>query len=96
MVRLLVLIAEHLKLAHPKLVVLLCVLFNKMLTRGKVPELFCSGVIIPAPKDKSEDLAYSKNYRAISLSPVISKVFELCLLELFGEFLYSKFQQSAI
>ena len=35
--------AEHLKLAHPKPVVLLCVLFNKIMTCGKVPELFCSG-----------------------------------------------------
>ena len=57
--------AEHLKLAHPKLIVLLCILFNKMLSCGKVPELFCSGVIIPVPKDKSGDLTNSRNYRGI-------------------------------
>jgi len=83
------LVAEHLKLAHPKLVVLLSVLFNKMLTCGRVPELFCSGMIIPVPKDKSGDLTDSKNYRGITLSPVISKVFESCLLDLYGEFLHS-------
>jgi len=81
--------AEHLNLAHPKLIVLLSVLFNKMLVRGKVPELFCSGVIIPVPKNKCGDLTDSKNYRGITLSPVISKVFEMCLLELYGEFLFS-------
>ena len=55
-----------------------------------MPELFCSGVIIiPVPKDKSGDLTDSKNYRGITLSPVISKVFKLCLMDLYGEFLYS-------
>jgi len=49
-----------------------------MIARGKVPELFGSGLIIPVPKDKSGDLCSSKNYRGINLSPVISKVFELC------------------
>ena len=42
--------AEHLKFAHPRLTALLCVLFNKMLMCGKVPELFCNGVIIPVAK----------------------------------------------
>jgi len=55
--------AEHLKIAHPKLIVLLYILFNKMLSCGKVPEVFCSGVIIPVPKDKSGDLTNSRNYR---------------------------------
>jgi len=62
--------AEHLKLAHPKLIVLLCILFNKMLSCGKLSEIFCSGVIIPVPKDKSGDLTNSRNYRGITLSPV--------------------------
>ena len=74
--------AEHLKLAHPKLVVLLCILFNKMLSYGKIPELFYSCVIIPVPKDKSGDLTDSRNYRGITLSPVIAKVLEMCLLDL--------------
>jgi len=81
--------AEHLKFAHPQLTVLLCVLFNKMLTCGKVPELFCNGVTIPVPKNKYGDLTDSKNYRGITLSPVISKVFEMCLLALYREFLFS-------
>ena len=50
---------------------------------------FGSGVVIPVPKDKSGDLSSSKNYRAITVTPVISKVSEMCLLELFGDFLYS-------
>jgi len=46
-----------------------------MLACSKVPELFRSGVIIPVPKNKSADLTGSKNYRGITLSPVVSKVF---------------------
>jgi len=81
--------AEHLKLAHSKINVLLCILFNNMMSLGKVPELFCSGVIVPVPKNKHGDLTDSSNYRGITLSPVISKVFEMCLMELYSDYLYS-------
>jgi len=54
---------EHLKFAHPVLHLKLCTLFNMMIARGKVPELFGSSLIIPVPKDKSGDLCSSKNYR---------------------------------
>ena len=62
--------AELLKLAYPKRVTLLCTLYNQILACSKVPELFCSGVIIPVPENKSGDLTDSKNYRGITLSPV--------------------------
>ena len=32
-----------------------------MMPMGKVPELFCSGVIIPVPKNKHGDLTDSSN-----------------------------------
>ena len=35
------------------------------------------------------NFASIKDFRGITISPVISKVFELCLVELFGEFLSS-------
>jgi len=60
----------------------LCALFNLILASGKVPLLFGSGVVIPVPKDKSSDLGSSKIYRAIIVSPVISKVFEMCLFRI--------------
>ena len=81
--------AEHLKFAHPIVCVKLCDLFNKILSFGKVPQLFGSGLIIPVPKDKSGELCNSKNYRGITLSPVISKLLELCLLDIYGDYLYS-------
>ena len=81
--------AEHLKFAHPLVCVKLCELFNMMLECGKVPQLFGSGLIIPVPKDKSGDLCSSKNYKGITLSPVISKLFEMCLLDMYGDYLCS-------
>ena len=81
--------AEHLKYAHHRITILLCILFNKMLIYGRVPELFCNGIIVPVPKNKAGDLSDSTNYRGITLSPVISKVFEMCLLDLYGDYLYS-------
>ena len=63
---------------------LLCVLFNIMLKHGLVPSLFSSGIIVPVIKDKHGDTSDINNYRAITLSPSISKLFEKCLLLKFG------------
>ena len=61
-----------------------------MMSLGKVPELFSSGVIVPVPKNKHGDLTdSSKIYRGITLSPMISEVFEMCLMELYSDCLYS-------
>lgn len=78
---------EHLIYAHPMVIVLLCVLFNIMLTHGVVPTLFSSGIIVPILKDKHGDSSDINNYRAITLSPCISKLFEKCLLTKFGHLL---------
>jgi len=40
-------------------------------------------------KDCCGDVSKLDNYRAITISCVISKVFELCICDKFGEFLYS-------
>ena len=78
---------EHLIYAHPLLVVQLCVMFNVMLQHSVVPKAFHAGIIIPVVKDKRGDLTDITNYRAITLSPCISKLFEMCVLELYGELL---------
>jgi len=71
--------AEHLVYAHPYLVVLLCDLYRFMADRptGFVPDAFGRGLIIPLVKDRSGCLNDLNNYRAITISPVISKLFEL-------------------
>ena len=72
--------AEHLLYAHPCLVVSLKILFNLMLAHGFVPDDFGSGLLIPILKDSNADAACCDNYRGITLSCVISKVFEYALL----------------
>jgi exonuclease III len=80
---------EHLMYAHPILIVQLCVLFNIMLKHCVVPNLFFNGIIIPIVKDKHGDTSDINNYRAITLSPCISKLFEMCLLEQYSDKLQS-------
>ena len=56
---------------------------------GFVPNSFGLGITVPVVKNKLGDLSCADNYRAITLSPVISKVFEYCLLDKFEGFLWS-------
>ena len=69
--------AEHLVHAHPQpvLVVLLCLLFDMIIMHGTVPLDFGKGVIIPLIKNLDGDKTSCANYRGITLSPVVSKVF---------------------
>jgi len=62
-------------------------LFALMFKHIYVPEAFGKGIIIPIVKDKNGDLQSSENYRPITLSSMISKVFELYLLEKFSNYL---------
>jgi len=55
-------------------------LFCLILKHSYVPEMFGSGVYVPLLKDKSGSVHDMDNYRANTLLPVISKVFELVLL----------------
>jgi hypothetical protein len=78
---------EHLLYAHPIVCVLLCKLFNAMLHLGHVPRDFHYGIIIPVVKDPCGDISNSSNYRGITLSPTISKLFEMCIMDKFGHLL---------
>jgi len=59
-----------------RLYVHLCILFNLFINFGHLPTSFMQSLIIPLVKNKSGDLSDLNNYRAIALSPVLSKVFE--------------------
>ena len=51
-------------------------LYPQLLLHGYVPDSFGSGIVIPLVKDKCGDMSSVDNYRPITLSPVISKIFE--------------------
>ena len=72
---------EHIQYSHPKLSIMLMLMFNSMIQHGYVPEAFMDTLILSIVKDIKEDLGDSDNYRPIVLTSVISKVFELVILE---------------
>ena len=59
-----------------------------------VPNEFGQGVIIPIPKGEAK-ITHNKsvNYRGITISPVISKVYEICLSKFMHKFLHSSERQ---
>jgi hypothetical protein len=62
-------------------------LFNVMINHSYVPNIFGCGILIPITKDKTGNAADVENYRPITLCPVISKLFEMVLLELYSDYL---------
>jgi len=81
--------AEHLQYSHPLLCVLLSFLIRLMLKYAYVPDAFGVGMIIPLVKGVECDPTVCDNYRAITITPCISKVFEICLSSVFQCWLHS-------
>ena len=63
-----------------RLQVVLCIFFNLCLMYEYLLPSFCEVTIIPLVKSKIGDLTDVNNYRAIAISPAISKIFESILL----------------
>jgi len=72
-----------------QLAVHLSLLFNAMLRHSCVPNDFRLGIIKPLLKCKHGDQTSLDMYRGITLTPVLSKLFEAVLLVLYGSFLTS-------
>jgi len=68
---------------HPVLVQLLRVLFNSILNHNYVPIGFCCGII------KAGNSVESGNNRGITLRSTDSRLFELYILNLLAEYLWS-------
>jgi len=83
--------AEHLQNAHPILMVLISLLFNMVNLHGMVPDDFTRGIIIPLIKNNEGNKTSSDNYRGITMSPVLSKLFEMVLLSDLQKDLYSAY-----
>ena len=80
---------EYIVHSHPSVVIHLKLLFSMILCHCYVPDGFGKGIIVPIIKDSHGDLGSTENYRPITLSPVISKICENLLLELYSPFLAS-------
>ena len=85
---------EHLQYSHPIVISMITKLFNLMVWYNYVPNDFGRGIIIPIPKDKDSKMQDKmENYRGITISPVISKLFEQCLLHFLRPYLFSSERQ---
>ena len=80
---------ESLHHCHPVIFIHLKLLFNMMTVHGYVPDDFGVGVIVPVVKDQCADLSSADNCRPVTLSALVSKVFEYCVLHKYGDLLYS-------
>jgi len=80
--------ADHILFSHPSLIIQLHTLFNLCMKHGCVPSQFGQGIVIPLVSDKHGDLCDSDNYRGITVSCVISKLLEHCLMNKYGSYLY--------
>ena len=58
-----------------------------MLTHAYLPSNFMLSFIVPLIKDKKGDVTSKDNYRPIALTSIISKVFEIVILNIYSEFL---------
>jgi len=74
-------VKEHLIYSHPSLIACLTLLFNMTSLHCFVPDDFGIEVITPIIKDRLGDTSDVSNYCGITLSPVISKLFENCVME---------------
>jgi len=67
---------EHLIHSHPIVIVLLSILFNALLQHSYVPHAFAEGLLVLLLKNNDLDNTNVDNYRGITLSSVVSKLFE--------------------
>ncbi|VDI23993.1 Hypothetical predicted protein [Mytilus galloprovincialis] len=72
--------AEHLKNAKSILTPVLTTLFNKIKETISIPRAFKTGILTPVIKSGKNPLDV-KSYRGITVTPIIGKVHELCILK---------------
>jgi len=65
-----------------------------MVMHGLVRDSFGNSIIIPMLKDKNGNVDSLDNYRAITLIPMISTLFELVILELYSHGLSRRYDGS--
>ena len=71
--------AKHLKYSGETLLPTLVAIFNDIIRTETVPEVFKSGIITPVHK-KGKDPGKMDNYRGITVSSILGKLFETVIL----------------
>ena len=79
--------AEHFHYAPLNFILRLSQLFKSMLNHSFVPNQFRLGHMVPIIKDTNGSASDITNYRGITISPIMSKIFEHIMKEMFSEHL---------
>ena len=88
------LMAENLLHCHPSALVVVTYLCNLMILSGHVPSQFTKGLTFPIEKEHSFNRTPKvEEFRGITISPLLSKILEKCLLETFGKYFESSVNQ---
>ena len=85
--------AEHFVFSHSIICVHLSLLFTSILIHGYLPESLMKSAIVPILKNRQGDTSDKNNYRPIAIVTAISKIFELCLMNLIESHLITKDNQ---
>jgi hypothetical protein len=85
--------AEHIKHSHPIIIAIITKLFRLMLSYDYVPNDFGISLTVAIPKNDTINSSSTDNYRGITISPVISKIFEHSVLACYKEYFISSDNQ---
>ena len=85
--------AEHFVFSHNIICVLLLLLFASMLTHGYLPASLMQSAIVPILKNRQGDTSDKNNYRPIAIVTALSKIFELCIMNLIESHLLTQENQ---
>ena len=77
---------EHIKFSHPIVVSILSKLFNLFIKTGHIPASFGASYTVPIPKCSVKTCLSVVDFRGISISPVISKLFEMAVLDRYSDY----------
>jgi len=72
--------------SHPILAVVICKLSNLFVSHCHFSESFGLSYTVPIPKcDGRKKSLIADDFRGISISPVLAKLFELCVLDIYSD-----------
>ena len=81
------LLCEHIKFSHPIVVSILSKLFNLFIKTSHIPASFGASYTVPIPQCNVQTRCLSvDDFREISISPVISKLFEMAVLDRYSDY----------
>ena len=85
--------AEHLKYSNKNLCHLLSLCITSCMVHGVLPKTMLMVVLTPVIKDKAGKITAKDNYRPIALANIISKVFEIILINRMSEYIETEANQ---